>query len=96
MTPEQKSIEILCWKYIYYSIMYYLYYHSEVPDSEYDNICLTLKLEWKKLPDWFKERVCLEDLSTGSGFALKPTCKELDEIENFLYGNVSLPMLNYD
>lgn len=83
-------MDVICHKFVYYSIIYYHYNHAEVSDSEFDNICMMLKQSWKNVPAWFKERVTFDDVSGGSGFGIIPSQKELDKVEKYLYNQLSI------
>lgn len=76
--------------YVISSLLYYIHDVGAWPDERYDNACKTLASSFPKLPLWFTERVSIEDLRAGTGYALVPTPEETEICEAFISGQYDL------
>jgi len=83
---HENPFEALCRMWVIASLLYYKHDMSPWPDSRYDNACETLKMSYRKLPKWFRERVSLGDLRAGTGFTLSATAEEEEVCKGFLDG----------
>lgn len=65
----------------------YLYYKRDISiwkDELFDHHCGWLIQHYDKLPEWFKERVSIDDLKTGSGYFLDYTEDDVIQAEEWL------------
>lgn len=65
-----------CNMYLYASYLYYEEDLSVWTDELYDQHCHFLLTKYHKLPEWFTQRVSKDDLSAGTGYALKLSDEE--------------------
>jgi hypothetical protein len=65
-----------CAMFLYASFLYYEEDLSVWSDESYDAHCHFLLLKYDKLPAEFRERVSKDDLSAGTGYAVKLTDAE--------------------
>lgn len=81
---DEEDYEELCIRYLRESWLYYQKDVSVVSDNMYDTMCFLLKRDYKKLPNWFKDRVSEDSLGAGTGFDISLTEEEEQEALDYL------------
>jgi hypothetical protein len=67
----QKGYPKEFFQYLYHSYRYYKLDDPVISDAEYDKLCKFLKAHWDDVKHPCKGLITEEDLSAGTGFAIK-------------------------
>ncbi len=76
--------------YLWSSYLYYRLDRSPIRDSEFDQICKDLLLDYPELPEDFRARIGEGDLRAGTGFFLHFSQDEIEDALNWEEGIINL------
>lgn len=84
--PEPKDWNALCEKFLIGCISYTHFDGSYMPDAVFDVLSKELHDDYTSLPQWFRDRVPLTNLSAGTALGLEYTEEEITYVKEMTNG----------
>lgn len=79
--PSERTLRHLFGDYVEWSLRYYAFDESVVPDHEFDTVCQTLLEHWDRFDHRLKHLITPDDLRSGTGYGISTSTVPGDLID---------------